>query len=284
MIVNIAGGLHGETSGGFLLLCMIFCCAFVLGDKSVISKRLTGVSRCSPLKKTPQVTTFCLPLVPLQDSIAVFIKERHWHTAILRWRSQIQQSSKGSSVEAARNQTGFILNFEMTRPIPKWQVCWIWKSKTCHRGQSETWKISESSIRGDEKPGFSKLNVICDWNQNKTHVQTNVHVKVLLMEKSYIWKIISPPNSRDITFSDIIWNINPDDSNFGVKLDCDSDFWAANKQASAVFFIQLLISLCPFYVEMEISVIISCPLVSNTVKRFSQFSNFQFSCCDFNQG
>ena len=128
MIVNLAGGLHGETSGGFLPSHMTFFMCRLYWDTSLESVDVL------PWKKK-----ICLPLVPLQDSSTIFIKNQHRHTAMLRWTSQIQQSSKASSDQAARNQTGFIiLNHwvaaEMTEGVwmcSSWSYTWIMLEKHC---------------------------------------------------------------------------------------------------------------------------------------------------------
>lgn len=93
MTVNMAGACmaHGETSGGFLLSCMKFFWLLLARDQ-------------------PESVNVPHRVLSGPPSGALFIKEHNRRAVILRWRSQIQQSSKGSSAQAARNQTGFILN------------------------------------------------------------------------------------------------------------------------------------------------------------------------------
>ncbi len=106
---------HGRRSawwgiGGFpALVCDIFSVLFVLGRKSFISKRPTCLSRCSPLREERRGHCILAPSGSPLRVYCCFIMEQHHHTAILRWRSQIQERSKGNSVQAARNQTGSIL-------------------------------------------------------------------------------------------------------------------------------------------------------------------------------
>lgn len=115
------------------ILYHIFVVLFVLRHKSSISKRPNSVSRCSQLGKEREKEThdYILPPSGLPSrTIVVFINEQHWHTAIRRWRnrSQIQQSSNVSSVQAARNLTGYILkHWVYSVDVEMTQNGWMWR-------------------------------------------------------------------------------------------------------------------------------------------------------------
>lgn len=102
-------------------------------------------------------------------------------------------------VQAASNQTGFILYFGLndsvvaTEPLEMTYVLQVRESKTCHRRQSEMWKISQLCIQGNEETGFSMQNFMYDPNQNRI---LNQHTNVCVTKWSTMQSEISKYNNN----------------------------------------------------------------------------------------